>query len=85
MKNILKNKNSEMLEIFGWIESINSISDIRGGKPVLRFNFNIEIPQNEDNMLKDRVENYIKFMFGDGEMDWRNNQELEFIKNEKIN
>lgn len=83
MKKILENNNNKMLGIFGWIESINNINDIRGGKPVLRFNFNIEIPQNEDNILKDRVENYIRFMFEDGEMDWRDNQELEFIKSKK--
>tara|TARA_R100001163_G_scaffold54998_1_gene42375 strand:+ start:2273 stop:2521 length:249 start_codon:yes stop_codon:yes gene_type:complete len=80
MKKILKDKHRKIEEIFGWVESVNNISDIRGGKPILRFNFNIEIPQNEDSILKDKIEDYIRFMFGDGEMDWRDNQELEFIK-----
>lgn len=65
------------LDIASTITSIEDISDIRS-VPTIRVNFNIDVPQDEENDLKDKVDNYLYSEYPDAEyMDWRDSGEVE--------
>ncbi len=74
----------EEIDVASTITSIEDISDIRN-VPTIRVNFNIDIPQDEDNDLKDKVDDYLYSEYPDAEdLDWRDSSEVEIHLNSPL-